>query len=159
MKLDKVTSIKARRRVESLFENYMQSISVFVEHNRLAHWKAKRIEIMGRYWNDSQYTAYEIVESDQVIGFALVNNYAKNKNAGRSLSQFYISQQFQSMGYGREAAQLLLDKEQEIVEVPVLRRNIKAVEFWANITARNPARHRVEYSGIDDSCVFVLNKQ
>lgn len=157
MKLDKVISIKARRRVESLFESYMTSMSVFVDQSRVEHWRASRTEIMGRYWNDSQYTAYEIVESDRVIGFALVNNRVNNTKSGRSLSQFYIAEQYQSMGYGQEAVKLLLEKEQEIVEVPVLRRNIKAVEFWTKLTATNPISGGVEYSGHDDSCVFVLN--
>jgi predicted acetyltransferase len=160
MKLDQAITMDAKQRVEYLFESYMSSMSRLATKDKFDAWKSKRKGYAGKYWDDEHYVPFEISVSGQVIGFALINNQAKLLASGRSRSSFYIAEAYQSMGYGLEAARLLNEHEQSLLNIPSYHHSVSVMDegHAANNTIKQSKYLPIGFSLSDDSSEFVLSQ-
>ena len=125
-------------RARPLFERYLQHMKQYVEINDVEDWKNRAIEYFNLYTTDPERHAYILFASEgesEVIGFALVNRIYRFNIQGNVVAEFYISQEKQGQGFGRELAQYVFSQQPGDWEICVLSGNDDAFQFWEKVVS------------------------
>lgn len=77
---------------------------------------------------------YFISCDEQIVGFLLVGiNGNKHEDSNRYIAEFYISEEFQSKGIGKAAAERYIRENPGAYCLYILRENARAIYFWSSV--------------------------
>jgi predicted acetyltransferase len=88
-----------------------------------------------KYFEDPERKAFFIFSDEVLVGFAMVNPYSYlGKTPDHVMAEFTIFPAFRGRHYGRDAAQLILDRYPGRWEIKYNEKNIKARSLWISLT-------------------------
>jgi len=87
------------------------------------------------YWEEDSRIPYFIMEDNEPIGFALVNDFVIDEDfkAEFSIAEFYIIQSYRKRNIGKQAAFQIFNKFQGKWEIRQEITNLDAQHFWRKI--------------------------
>lgn len=85
-----------------------------------------------------EYDAYFFMETEHIVGYALV----KNSSKPLYLRQFYIDREYRKQHYGTKAFELLLEYlAVDSIDIEVLSWNERGVGFWESCGFKERSRY------------------
>ena len=87
---------------------------------------------LDQYWTDKNRSIFEITVDEDMIGFAMVNDWViyKKYNANRSIAEFYIHPEWRRKSIGSEIAVALFSRFKGKWEIRQSADNKVAIKFW-----------------------------
>jgi len=97
--------------VRPLFERYIRNMKKYFEVKDEKEWLRGANEYLSLYGSELEREIYLVsVSKEDISGFALVNQGYRFNCTGRVISQFYISDEKQGRGNGRDLAEYVFAK-------------------------------------------------
>ena len=130
-----IARIETIDEIKPIFREYLNYISQFFEINDHESWCEGALKNLLRYSVEDGRHIYILIESDSIIGFALVNKHLRFNNDGFAVAEFYIQKEHKRKGYGRKLAEHVFTQFSGNWEVAVSLKNNSAQEFWKKVVS------------------------
>ena len=124
---------KSIDKVKPIFKEYLNYMSQFFEIFDYTSWCEGALKNLQRYRTEDDCHIYVLMESEAIIGFALVNKHLRFNNDGFAIAEFYIQKEYEKKGYGRRLAEHVFVQFTGNWEVAVSLKNNLAREFWKQV--------------------------
>ena len=124
---------KSIDKVKPIFKEYLNYMSQFFEIFDHTSWCEGALKNLQRYRDGDDYHIYVLMESESIIGFALVNKHLRFNNDGFAIAEFYIQKKYKKKGYGRRLAEHVFTQFTGNWEVAVSLKNNLARKFWKQV--------------------------
>jgi len=96
-------------------------------------WCEGALKNLQRYSAEDDCHIYVLMESESIIGFALVNKHLRFNTGGFAIAEFYIQKEYTKKGYGRRLAEHVFEQFTGNWEVAVSLKNNLARKFWKQV--------------------------
>ena len=121
--------------IAKVFRDYIDdldplSTGIFPVLGEVGHREPDQV---ARWFGDPNAFALLIAQSQLPVGFAMVARLSDAK--GYRMGEFFIDRAHRSLGLGRGAVQLILDRFAGRWEITEYQRNPVAVKFWRRVVA------------------------
>ncbi len=124
---------KSIDKLKPIFKEYLNYMSQFFEIFDHTSWCEGALKNLQRYRVEDDRHIYVLMESESIIGFALVNKHLRFNNDGFAIAEFYIQKEYEKKGYGRRLAEHVFAQFTGNWEVAVSLKNNLAREFWKQV--------------------------
>ena len=130
-----IARIETIDEINPIFRKYLNYMCQFYEINDRDSWCEGALKYLQRYSVEDGRHIYILMESESIIGFALVNKHLRFNNDGFAVAEFYIQEEYQRKGYGRKLAEHVFAQFSGNWEVAVSLKNNSAREFWKHVVS------------------------
>ena len=96
---------KSIDKIKPIFKEYLNYMSQFFKIFDHTSWCEGAFKNLQRYRAEDDCHIYVLMESESIIGFALVNKHLRFNNDGFAIAEFYIQKDHERQGYGRQLAE------------------------------------------------------
>ena len=88
---------------------------------------------LDNYWKKNNHFPFFITVNDEIAGFILVNDFCIVEKGSKSVSEFFVKEEYRHQEIGRQAAKMTFDLFPGKWEIRQLANNFKAQAFWKAI--------------------------
>ena len=131
-----LTKIKEKQELKVMMLSYFKEVdNSKISKNHPAELNYPYFDL---YWIEPNRIPYKIIFNNEVVGFALINDYVLNKpfNADKSIAELHIKPAYRRLGIGKITVYQLFDKYKGKWEVRQNPTNYKAQHFWRIIIGK-----------------------
>ncbi|MGD8912187.1 MAG: GNAT family N-acetyltransferase [Candidatus Thiodiazotropha sp.] len=122
--------------VKPVFEQYMWHMKQYYQVTDVQAWIDRANKYYELYRTEAERKVYVATSSDELIGFALINNICRFNSGGNAVAEFYITPNNQRKGVGRELSEFVFDQLPGQWEICVTSGNDNAYMFWSKVIAK-----------------------
>jgi predicted acetyltransferase len=129
--------------IANMAQLYMYDFSEFWPHEMEAELREDgtfgALIYLDQYWLEPDREPLLIRRDDHLAGFALINGSAPSgEPVDHGMAEFFVVRRHRRSGTGRAAAHAIFAERPGQWEVPVIRANRRALEFWRSAIASFP---------------------
>ena len=118
-------NIKNKEIISDLLKEYQKEV--------LKQKKVEEYKYLDSYWQDPDRYPYFIKVNKVTVGFVLVNSYSLVEKEAKSISEFYVKNEFRNKEIGKLAAYNAFDLFLGKWEIRELNDNVPAQSFWRKV--------------------------
>ncbi len=130
--ISRIETIETIKPIYSEYLNYMRQFYTIYDYDS---WHNGAFKNLNKYMVENDHFIYILMESDIIIGFALVNKHLRFNADGFSVAEFYIQKKYQKKGYGSKLAEYVFSQFSGNWEVAVALKNTMARSFWKKVVS------------------------
>jgi len=145
--------------VKPLFRQYMEHMTQFfpIKPKDKASWINNALTYLDLYHSEADRRIYISSNNNVIIGFAFINSYFRFNASGKAVAEFYISEDYQTRGLGRELAEYTFSMQPGLWEVCVAAKNTPGYDFWdKTISAYTDSDYTIMQTQTYDGCGFAF---
>ncbi len=128
-----IAGIETIDEIKPIFLEYLGHMSRFFEIKHFDSWCDGALKNLARYPMADDRQIYILKESTGIIGFSLVNKHRRFNPDGFAIADFFIQNNYQNKGHGRQLAEHVFSQFSENWEVAVSVKNKSALAFWEQV--------------------------
>jgi predicted acetyltransferase len=133
----KVQIIKAseeyKQVISNLLQFYVYDFSEYTGHDVEPSGLFGIYPDLDKYWNEEARFPYVIRQDEKYIGFVFVRHINDGERNYFSIAEFFIMRKYRRKGFGRQAAEQVLDLYRGQWEIFQMESNKSALAFWRRV--------------------------
>jgi predicted acetyltransferase len=130
-----IVKIETIEEIKPIFIEYLNYMSQFFDINDHDSWCEGALKNLQQYSVEHDRHIFILIESESIIGFALINKHFRFNHDGFAIAEFYIQKEHERKGYGRKLAEHVFSQFCGNWEVAVSLKNNLARDFWKQVVS------------------------